>query len=159
MEKCKKNNNPAFYLIPKYQRTSLGLGLPNFTSCINDLHPNRNFSTRKYPYIFVLFLTTCNFCVTDSQQESVTQKSDLYASLFRSKRQTTAVLRSPPQLACISSGSVDLHLRLSHCSLMSQSTISPSWRTTRWPRLWVWCPCSRAPPPCGLTSQVKSPYG
>lgn len=76
---------------------------------------------------------------------------------FRSKRQTTDVLRSRPQLAFTSNGSVGLLPPRSRCSLTSRSTISPSWKMTRWLRSWVWCPCSRALPPCGLTSQVNSP--
>lgn len=77
--------------------------------------------------------------------------------LSRSKRQTTDVPRGRPQPAFTSSGSVGLPPPQPRCSLTSRSTTSQSWKTTRWLRLWVWCPCSKAPPPCGLTSQVSSP--
>lgn len=80
-----------------------------------------------------------------------------FSSMFRSKQQTMDVLRNPPQRDCTLSGSADRQLSLYRWFLMNHSTISLWWRMTGWLRLWVWYLCSRAPPLCGLTSQVKCP--
>lgn len=98
-----------------------------------------------YFVLFYLFTLRCDVC--------------LYLVFCRSKPRTTVAPRSRPRPGFTSSGfAVLLHCRCRCCS-MSPSIISPSWRTTRWLRLWAWFPCSRAPPSCGLTSQVKLPTG
>lgn len=66
------------------------------------------------------------------------------------------VLSAGRRLVCTSSGSAVL--RPAPCLSLSTSsfTISPSWKPTKWRTSSAWCPPnSKAPPPCGLTSQVS----
>lgn len=109
-------------------------------------------------------LTVCDLCRCTPDFTSVLLIRNLFfpcllfrsCSHARSKQRTTADLRSPPRLACTSSGSGGLS-RLSRCCSISLSTTSRSWSMTKCPRSWAWCRCGGAPPPSGLTSQVSRP--
>lgn len=79
----------------------------------------------------------------------------LMTSFFRSRQQTTVVLRSPRRLASTLNGSAVLHPQPCHLCLMSLSTISLSWKMTKSQKLLVWSPCNGVRPPYGLTSQVR----
>lgn len=108
---------------------------------------------------FLIFFPPCtnNFSsVTDSESFFLPVASFVFPLLLSSKQRTMADLRSPPRFAYTSNGFDGLSW-LSRFSLISLSTILQSWKMTKWQKSWVWCPCSGAPPPSGLTSQVREP--
>lgn len=76
---------------------------------------------------------------------------------LRWRRWIMAALSAGWRLVCISNGFVGRHRAPRRWRSKSRFTTSPSWKVIKWRTLWVWSqPNSRAPPPCGSTSQVRN---